>query len=361
MRWGVRQLMDEIVGVERREDGGIASVKTKGGAVETGDLFVDCSGFRGLLINQTLEEPFIDMSDHLLCDSAVATSVFVDEEREGIEPYTSAIAMPAGWTWKIPMRGRIGTGYVFASRFTSREQATEDFLRLWRLDPGTARLNHIKFRVGRNRRAWVGNCVSIGLASCFLEPLESTGIYFITAAIYQLVRHFPERTIDPRLVDAFNRQIEMMFDDSRDFIQAHYLATPRRDTPFWRANAHELRLSARLEQKLADYDAGLPVNMPLTDEETYYRQFEVEFNNYWTNGSYYCILAGLGREPQRTLPIISHGQHAGEKAEEIFVRIRREALALKRRLPSNAQYLAWLHGPPRSAPSERAVSAATGY
>ena len=342
--WGVRHVIDDIESVALTDDGAVASVTTKGGLVEKGDLFIDCTGFRGLLINKALGEPFLDMSDHLLCDSAVATSVAIDEDRHGIEPYTSAVAMPAGWMWKIPMLGRIGTGYVFSSRFTSRERATEDFLAYWKLNPGKTTLNQISFRVGRNRRAWVKNCVAIGLSSCFLEPLESTGIYFIYAAIYQLVKHFPDRSFDPRLRDAFNARIEAMFDDSRDFLQAHYLATPRRETPFWVANAHELKLSENLRQKLSAYDAGLPINLPKTDEETYYRHFDVEFDNYWTNGSYFCILAGLGRLPSRSLPILSQRPQAQARADLLFEKIAAGAKALQARLPSNLTYLRQLHG-----------------
>src|SRR5688500_16126967 len=229
MGWGAKHVLDETEGTDFTPDGFLADTATKGGDVIKGDLFVDCSGFRGLLINKAMEEPFLDMSDHLLCDSAVATAVPNDDERYGIEPYTSAIAMSCGWTWKIPMLTRFGTGYVYSSKFISRDNATEEFLKLWGLSE-SVKLNQISFRVGRNRRAWVKNCVSIGLASCFLEPLESTGIYFIYAAIYQLVKHFPDQGFDERLMASFNREIETMFDDSRDFLQAHYLATPRRDT-----------------------------------------------------------------------------------------------------------------------------------
>src|SRR6185295_3905 len=160
------------------EDGRIAALVMQSGRRFAGDLFVDCSGFRSLLIGKALGEPFIDMSDHLLCDSAVATAVPHDDARYGIEPYTSAIAMKSGWTWKIPMLGRFGTGYVFSSKFTARDEATDEFVKLRSLDPNKVRLNQISFRTGRNRRAWVKNCVSIGLSSCFVEPLESTGIYF---------------------------------------------------------------------------------------------------------------------------------------------------------------------------------------
>ncbi|HZG54400.1 MAG TPA: tryptophan halogenase family protein [Pyrinomonadaceae bacterium] len=340
--WGVRHFTDEIEAVNLSPEGAIASVKTKSGSVHHADLFIDCSGFRGLLINKALGEPFLDMSDHLLCDSAVATAVPNNDERDGIEPYTSAIAMQYGWTWKIPMLTRFGTGYVYSSKFTTQDKATEEFLRLWGLDE-KANLNHIRFRVGRNRRAWVKNCVSIGLSSCFLEPLESTGIYFIYASIYQLVRHFPDKNFNPGLVEGFNREIANMFDDSRDFIQAHYLATPRADTSFWKANKHDLVISDNVREKLETYDAGLAINMPFVDEDTYYRQFEVEFKNYWTNGSYYCILAGLGRDPKSALPLISHRPHKQAEAEHLFAHIKQRAAELKAKTPTNYDYLRRLH------------------
>jgi hypothetical protein len=342
IKWGVEHVLAHIEGTTFKPDGHLDAVTTKNGLSYHADLFIDCSGFRGLLINNAMKEPFLDMSDHLLCDSAVATAVPNDDERDGIEPYTSAIAMRAGWTWKIPMLTRFGTGYVYSSKFTSQEEATEDFLRLWKLN-GNAKLNHIRFRVGRNRRAWVKNCVGIGLSSCFLEPLESTGIYFIYAAIYQLVRHFPDKLFDQGLIDGFNREIADMFDDSRDFIQAHYLATPRQDTPFWAANKHDLVLSDNIKQKLESYDAGLPINMPYVDEDTYYRQFEVEFKNFWTNGSYYCILAGLGREPKRTLPLLAYRSDKQVKAEQLFTKIKDRAAEATRKTPTNYEFLCRLH------------------
>jgi tryptophan halogenase len=219
-----------------------------------------------------------------------------------------------------------------------------DFCDLWKLDPDKAHLNKIRFRVGRNRRAWVKNCVSIGLSSCFVEPLESSGIYFIYAAIYQLVKHFPDRTFDDVLRDRFNREIETMFDQTRDFLQAHYLATPREDTAFWRANKFELRVSADIRGKLEEYDAGLTVNMPITDEATYYSNFEAELKNFWTNGSYYCILAGLGRVPKQTLPKIRYQVQRQREAAKIFARIRAQTRELSGSLPSTFETLCGLHG-----------------
>ena len=132
--WGVEHVVGEMESVQLGPDGSIRSLRTRQGGTYDGDLFIDCSGFRGLLINKAMEEPFIDMSDHLLCDSAVATAVPHDDEANGVEPYTSAIAMDAGWTWKIPMLGRFGTGYVHSSKFISMDRAAQELCRLWGLD-----------------------------------------------------------------------------------------------------------------------------------------------------------------------------------------------------------------------------------
>jgi tryptophan halogenase len=342
--WGVEHVVDQLENVELAADGSIGFLHTRSGRKLGADLFVDCSGFRGLLINKALREPFVDMSDHLFCDSAVATAVRNDDATDGIEPYTSAIAMDAGWTWKIPMLGRSGTGYVYSSRFVSDDQATRDFCELWNLNPDQANLNKIRFRVGRNRRAWVKNCVGIGLSSCFVEPLESSGIYFIYAAIYQLAKHFPDKSFNPTLIQRFNSEIEYMFDDTRDFIQLHYLTTPREDTQFWRANKHDLHLSDEIKHKLDTYKCGLPVNVALSGADAYYDNFEWEFRNFWTNSSYYCILAGMGWVPEQALPRIRYQSDASRRrAEEKFRAIKDEAAALAAKLPTNYDFLRQLH------------------
>lgn len=345
---GVEHVQDVLKDVKFDQRGHIESLSTEGGRRIKGDLFIDCSGFRGLLINRALGEPFIDMNDHLLCDSAVATSVPHDDARHGIEPYTSAIAMQVGWAWKIPMLSRFGSGYVYSSRFAGEDEAVEELCRLWKLDPNRVPLNKIRFRVGRNRRAWVKNCVGIGLASCFLEPLESSGIYFIYAALYQLAKHFPDKHFDPTLADRFNREIELMFDDTRDFIQSHFYFSPRVDTPFWRANK-ELRLTDNLREKIALYRAGLPINPPIADENTYYGNFEAEFRNFWTNGSYCCIFAGLGLVPDRPLPLLQYKTKSVEQAETLFADVKRQQQELLDTLPTCYEYLQRLHGRQQAA------------
>jgi tryptophan halogenase len=341
-RMGVEHVEDEMTEVLFDQRGFVTGLRTKSGRVVEGDFFVDCSGFRGLLINQAMREPFLDMSDHLINDRAVATAVPHDDEANGVEPYTSAIAMSSGWTWKIPMLGRFGTGYVYSSRFTTQDEATREFCDMWGLDPSEQPLNQVRFRVGRNRRAWVRNVASIGLASCFLEPLESSGIYFITAAIYQLAKHFPDKNFDPILTDRFNREIEIMFDDTRDFIQAHFCLSPRSDTPFWQANK-ELELADDIKEKIAMYRAGMAVNMPVTDEATYYDNFDAEFRNFWTNSSYYCIFAGLDYLPEHALPALTYREHAETRAEHIFDRVKTRQRELLDTLPTTYEYLRRLH------------------
>ena len=339
---GVIHVQDEMTHAVQDSRGHITALHTKTGKVLEADLFVDCSGFRSLLIHQVMREPFLDMSDHLLNDRAVATALPNDDEANGVEPYTSSIAMSSGWAWKIPMLGRHGSGYVYSSRFASQDEATAEFAAMWGLDPEKHTFNHVKFRTGRNRRTWVKNVVSIGLSSCFVEPLESTGIYFITAAIHQLAKHFPNRNFDQILIDRFNTEINEMFDDTRDFLQAHFYYAPRMDTPFWRANK-ELHLADQIKEKVAMYKAGLPVCPPSTSEDGYYGSFEAEFKNFWTNGSYYCIFAGLGLLPDQTMPALAHRPTAVEGARPHFEEIKRLQAELAATLPSNYEYLKQLH------------------
>ncbi len=341
-RQGCRHIEGVLKRVVRDANGYVTALETEAGQLIEGDLFIDCTGFRGLLINKELQEPFIDMSDRLVNDSAIAYPVPHDDERNGIEPYTSAIAMSSGWTWRIPLLTRFGSGYVFSSRFTDFDQAADEFCRMWNLDPERTELNKIRFRVGRNRRAWVKNVVSIGLSSCFLEPLESTGIYFICAALYQLAKHFPDKSFDPVLQDRYNKEIETTFDDTRDFIQAHFYLSPRTDTEFWRANK-EIALADGIREKIAMFKAGLPFNTPVTDEGTYYTSFDAEFRNFWTNSSYYCIFTGLGLMPERPLPALELKPESVKAAEQLFERVRKREAELLNVLPTNYDFLRTLH------------------
>ncbi len=209
--------------------GDITAVRLDDGQLIEGDLFIDCSGFRSLLLGEALEEPFEDWNHWLPADRAVAMPCRTETS---VTPYTSAIAMPAGWRWRIPLQHRTGNGYVFASAFTSDDAAAQALTQAVEGAP-LADPRFLRFRAGRRRRSWVNNCVAIGLASGFLEPLESTSIYLVQQAITALIELFPETTISTVDRDEFNRLVDLEYDRIRDFLILHYHATTRSDSDFW--------------------------------------------------------------------------------------------------------------------------------
>lgn len=220
-----------VVGVERDgESGDVTALLLEDGRRIEGDLFVDCSGFAALLIGKTLGSPWEDWSQWLPCDRAVAMPCASPDGP--IEPYTRAIAMPAGWRWRIPLQHRVGNGYVYSSAHVADDAAADALVsaiegeRL--ADPRT-----LRFRAGRRTRSWEGNVVSIGLASGFLEPLESTSIYLAQGAIQQLIALFPTGPIRDADRAEFNRMVDIEYDRIRDFLILHYNATTRSDSAFW--------------------------------------------------------------------------------------------------------------------------------
>ncbi|HEX4079073.1 MAG TPA: tryptophan halogenase family protein [Rhizomicrobium sp.] len=228
---GVERIEGRIVDVQLRgEDGFIDAVVLQSGQRVEGDLFIDCSGFRALLIGQALKVPYEDWSHWLPCDRAWAVPC---ESAGPLTPYTRATAREAGWQWRIPLQHRTGNGYVFSSKFTGEERARE--LLLSNLDGaplGEPRL--VSFTAGRRKEAWSKNCVAVGLSSGFVEPLESTSIQFIQNYVTLLVRQFPDRDCSPLLSEDFNRRVAAGVDAVRDFIILHFKATEREDTEFWR-------------------------------------------------------------------------------------------------------------------------------
>ena len=227
---GARRTEGRVVEVLRDgASGDITAIRLDDGQVIEGDLFIDCSGFRSLLLGEALEEPFEDWNHWLPADRAVAMPCRTET---AVTPYTSAIAMPAGWRWRIPLQHRTGNGYVYASAFTSDDDAARALKDAVEGAP-LADPRPLRFRAGRRRRSWAHNCVAIGLDSGFLEPLESTSIYLVQQAITALIELFPEKTISPVDRDEFNRLIDLEYDRIRDFLILHYHATSRIDTDFW--------------------------------------------------------------------------------------------------------------------------------
>ena len=227
---GVRRREGKIVDVTLRAgDGFIDSVTLDDGEVIGADLFVDCSGFRGLFINQALGVGFEDWSHWLPCDRAVAVPC---ERSENFTPYTRSTAHGAGWQWRIPLQHRTGNGHVYSSQFI--DDAEAERVLLANLD-GAPRADpfRVEFKAGKRKQLWHKNCVAIGLAGGFLEPLESTSLHLVQSGIIRMVRLLPDAGFDAATIAEFNRQTDFEYERIRDFIILHYKATERRDTPFW--------------------------------------------------------------------------------------------------------------------------------
>jgi len=227
---GVVRTEGRIVDVtQRSDDGFIESVTLESGQSVAGDLFIDCSGFRALLIGKTLDTDYESWKHWLPCDRAVAMP---SENPDFLQPYTRATAHSAGWQWRIPLQHRTGNGHVYSSDFIGDDEAQSIAIENLERSPcGDPRL--LKFVPGKRKQMWRKNCVAIGLSAGFLEPLESTSIHLIQAAILKLIRRFPDRSFCPDTVADFNAQMDLNFDQIRDFIILHYKATNRNDSEFW--------------------------------------------------------------------------------------------------------------------------------
>lgn len=245
---GVTRTEGKVTSVERDgESGDVTALILQSGERIEGDLFIDCSGFRSLLLGDELDEEWEDWTHWLPCDRAAAMPCA--HVSDDIQPYTTATAMPAGWRWRIPLQHRVGNGYVFASSFISEDEACDAIIKAAEgsqlADPRI-----LRFRPGRRKKSWSHNVVGVGLASGFLEPLESTSIYLSQMAITYLIEMFPDgKTIAPEDRDEFNRLVDMEYDRVRDFLILHYNATTRDDSAFW-DHVRTMTLPDTLEGKM---------------------------------------------------------------------------------------------------------------
>ena len=228
---GVNRVDGTIVDVQLRgEDGFVESVKLADGRTVEGELFIDCSGFRGLLIEQALETGYEDWTQWLPCDRAIAAPCsYVGNP----DPFTRATAHESGWQWRIPLQHRMGNGHVYCSSFISDDEAERVLLDNLEGDLG-GEPRRLRFTTGRRKKAWNRNVVSLGLSSGFVEPLESTSIHMVQAGISRLITLFPDRRFNPIERDTYNAQVQDIYEWVRDFIILHYKAMQRDDSEFWK-------------------------------------------------------------------------------------------------------------------------------
>jgi tryptophan 7-halogenase len=228
---GVVHLDRRIVDVELTESGDIRQVRFDAGSTLAGDFFVDCSGFRALLIEGALKTGYESWREWLPCDAAVAMPC--GRPAGNVDPYTVATALGAGWSWRIPLQHRCGNGYVYSRDFLSDEGASVALAARLSSAPA-ATPNYQRFTAGMRKRFWNRNCIALGLAGGFIEPLESTSINLVHRALSVFMDYYPDRQIDPRRAAAANRHFELEQRHIRDFIILHYKLTRRSDTEFWR-------------------------------------------------------------------------------------------------------------------------------
>lgn len=248
-KFGVKRVEGKISDVRLREDNGfIDSLQLQSGAILTGDLFIDCTGFSGLLIEKALHTGYEDWSHWLPCDRAIAVQT---ESTGEFLPYTRSIAHESGWQWRIPLQTRTGNGMVFCSRYWSDEEAIAKLTANIEGEMLT-KPRVISFRTGSRRHHWNKNCIAIGLSAGFIEPLESTSIHLIQRGIIRLMQLFPASAICQSDVDEFNEQTRQEMENIRDFIILHYHVTERSDSKFWR-HCRSMSIPASLAHRLQHF------------------------------------------------------------------------------------------------------------
>lgn len=283
---GVERIEGKVKDVlMRNSDGFIDALIMENGQRLDADLFIDCSGFKGLLIDKALNTGFEDWSKWLPCDRAVAMPCKASNARN---PYTISTAQDAGWTWRIPLQHRIGNGYVYPSEFVDDQTAIDVLTQQMESEP-LNEPNLLRWKTGRRSKFWVKNCVAIGLSAGFIEPLESTGLHLIQSGIAKLLGMFPHKGFNQVDIDMYNQQSALEMERIRDFIILHYKATEREDTQFWQYCKH-MEIPDYLEQKLALYRANGRI----------YR----EDNELFNETSWLAVMHGQGINPEGYHPLV---------------------------------------------------------
>jgi tryptophan halogenase len=316
---GVRRQEGKIVRVDQRAtDGFIEAVALESGERIEGELFIDCSGFRGLLIEQTLKAGYEDWSHWLPCDRAVAAPC---ESAPVLTPYTRSTARAAGWQWRIPLQHRTGNGHVYSSSHISDDEAASVLLSNLDGQP-LADPRFLRFVTGRRKRAWVKNCIALGLASGFIEPLESTSIHLIQSGIAKLLQMFPDRTFPQADIDRFNRTTQLEMEQVRDFIILHYNLSKRDDTAFWR-HCRDMDVPESLKEKYRLF-------------ETTGRIFR-ENDELFNDTSWYAVMIGQGMRPKRFDPVAE--VLSLEETERRLAEVRRVMRTCADKMPGHAEFI----------------------
>lgn len=316
---GVRRTEAQIKHIRLDESSGrIRSLILDSNEEVSGDLFIDCTGFRAILMEGALHTGYDDWSHWLPCNGAVA--VQTESGGEPV-PYTKAIAHPFGWQWRIPLQHRVGNGLVFCNGYCSVDQAKEVLMQNLRGNI-ISEPRVISFKTGKRRKSWNKNCVAIGLSSGFLEPLESTSIHLISSAILRLMRLIPLAGISDVEAKEFNRQTDIEMDEVRDFVILHYKATNRNDSPFWN-HCRQMEIPSKLDNRLAMYKQSARI----------FRAPEELFTvNSWNQ-----VMLGQGIIPEAYHPVADI--MSDSDLRDYFKRMREYIKSVVDALPAHTEYL----------------------
>lgn len=303
----------------RSEDGFIESVTLQSGETISGDLFIDCSGIRALLIEGALKTGYEDYNRWLLCNRAVAVPC---SSVKPTTPYTKSTAHTAGWQWRIPLQHRTGNGHVYCSDFISDDEAVATLMD--NLDGEVmADPFHIKYNTGRRKKFWNKNCIAIGLSSGFLEPLESTSIHLIQSGVIKLIQMFPSVNYEQTVIDEYNKQTTFEFERIRDFIILHYHANQRTDTPFW-THCREMDIPDTLRQKMDFFkETGRVVR---------------EGSELFTEDAWLQVMVGQNILPEDYHPLAE--QLTSEQMREYLANLKTIINGAVTKMPSHDDYVA---------------------
>ncbi len=308
---GVRYLAAHVTQANLDPTGCIASVSIKDGPDISADIFVDCSGFSGLLISQALKTPFVSFAENLFNDSAIAIPSPIGAE---VPSETVSTAMKHGWAWRIPLTHRFGNGYVYSSQFCSPTQAEHELRQRLGLLESDTQARHLKMKIGRVTRHWNKNCVAIGLSQGFIEPLEATALLFIQQTANAFTHALLQGDLSEAAHDGFNAGVNQHFEGTRDYIVTHYKTNSRTDTEYWRANAANLNLSDALKQLLNLWMSGNGI-APAVRQQKLGRGYPVF--------SWYSIMAGMGIFPERAMlhaPSATEGVYRIQEIDDLLER-----------------------------------------
>jgi flavin-dependent dehydrogenase len=289
---GVNHCYGHVAEIKQHETGDIASLVIdkreaidKGGEIHA-DFFVDCTGFAGLLLQKTLNSPFISYSNNLLNDSAVAMPSVIGEK---IPSETVSAALKHGWAWKIPLTNRYGNGYVYSSAFCSADEAEHELRERLGLLDADVPVRHLKMKIGRVQEHWVKNCLAVGLSQGFIEPLEATALFLVQQTVAIFAEYFTKGEFTDRLRADFNQRVNGHFDGVRDYIVTHYKTSSRTDTEYWRANtADQQDISPVMRELYSAWMEGKDLAAEVN---------RLQIASYYPAPSWYCILSGMGILP----------------------------------------------------------------